>query len=90
MATAPRLSLNQAAIHIGRKRSHVRQLIEAGLLKAYRVGGSEETPWLEVEAAELDRVYAEASVYVPKAKRQPRRRRDSTCPSTLDPVASRV
>lgn len=74
MATAAadergRQPLPKAAKAIGKSRTYVRGLVNDGKLTAYKVGGTPERPWLEVDVAELRAVHDEESRYVPPGQR---------------------
>ena len=85
-----RLSLGKAAKAIGKSRSYVRALIESGKLTAYKVGGSEDRPWLEVYQDELRTVHDAECIYVPKALRKKRQARRVYKSYELDPLADRL
>ena len=63
-----RLSIERAAKVVGKSRRYLRKLVDDGKVRnVWKVGGSDEHPWLEVDVVELQRVIDEESVYVPPA-----------------------
>lgn len=74
MTTTNRISIGGGAKLVHKSRRYLRDLIDAGKLRAWQVGGSEEEPWLEVDPGELKRVVEQEQVYQPKGITPPRRR----------------
>jgi hypothetical protein len=83
-----RLPIRKAARLMGWGVSRVRRLVDTGKLIAYKVGGNDEAPRLQVDVDELERVIRRESVYVPPGLPERRRRRRIDV-SELDPVVFR-
>lgn len=85
-----RLSIREAAKVVHCRRSRVKQLIEEGKVTAWRVGGTEKKPRLNVDVEELRRVVDRENLYVPTGFTRSdvvKRRRSSSLSSSLDPTA---
>lgn len=80
-----RLSIRPAAKAVGRSRTYVMDLINRGKLTAYKIGGTDDHPWLEVDMAELREAIKEDSVFVPKSLRSSRGPRKLRSASQLHP-----
>lgn len=85
-----RLAIYKAAKAIHRSPAYVMDLVNAGLLKAYRRGGPVDRPWLAVDLSELLAVIDRETLYVPPAlegRRLPRPRVDK---NALHPLAAAI
>lgn len=74
---AGRMAITKAAAAIHRSPGYVMDMVNAGLVKAYRIGGSLNRPWLAVDLSELLAAIDRESLYVPPPlkMRRPMRRR---------------
>lgn len=78
-----RITLGAAAKLVSKSRKYIHELIADKRLKAWKVGGSKGSPWLQVDALELRRVVDADQVYQPPAittpssprRHQPKRQR---------------
>jgi excisionase family DNA binding protein len=66
-----RISVRAAGKLVGVSRSRVREWIEQGKLAAYRTGGSDDAPHLEVDVKQLHAVADRETLYLPKAMQDP-------------------
>ena len=85
-----RMAIYKAAKAIHRSPAFVMDLVNAGLLKAYRRGGPVDRPWLAVDLSELLAVVNRETLYVPPAlegRRAPRPRVDR---NALHPLAAAI
>jgi len=74
---ANRIAIYKAAAAIHRSPAYINSMINEGLIKAYRIGGSVNKPWLVVDLSELLAVMDRETLYVPPAqigRRAPRPR----------------
>ena len=82
------MAVYKAAAAIHRSPAFVMNLVNIGLLRAYRKGGPVNRPWLAVNLSELLAVVDRETLYVPPAlvgRKMPRPRVDRTA---LHPVAA--
>lgn len=87
-AVEDRVAVHKAARVVHRSPAFVMSFINSGLLKAYRLGGPVNRPWLAVNLSELLAVIDRETLYVPPAlvgRRLPRPRVDKTA---LHPLAA--
>jgi hypothetical protein len=68
-----RLSIEKAARRIGRRCEVVMQWILSRKLQAFRVGGSDEHPRLQVDSDQLQKVKDQEEAWVPPAAPPPKR-----------------
>jgi excisionase family DNA binding protein len=61
------VTLMEAARAIGKRKTYLRQLIDAGQLPAYQVGGTAKNPWLRVDLEQAKAAVLAAMRYVPPA-----------------------
>lgn len=83
-----RLAVYKAAAAVHRSPAFVMDLINRGLLKAYRRGGPINKPWLTVDLTELLAVMDQETLYVPPAASTPRPRRLKAETEKLHPLAA--
>jgi hypothetical protein len=84
-----RASIKAAARAIGKKPAFVRKLVDEGRIVAYRVGGSDAAPRLQVILADLEAYIRRDCVYVPPGLRK--RHRQQTAgrdPTTFHPLVA--
>jgi hypothetical protein len=82
------MAVYQAAAAIHRSPAFVMDLVNSGLLRAFRIGGPVNRPWLAVNLSELLAVVDRETLYVPPAmvgRRMPRPRVNK---SALHPLAA--
>lgn len=85
------IPIRQAAREVGRRRQYVRDLIDGGFLTAYRRGGSDDEPRLEVYLSDLHAAIQRHDRYVPKSKAAPKRPvKSNRRNGTLHPAAMRM
>lgn len=84
-----RKSIRKAAKECGTGRANVLRLIRERKIDAYRVGGSDDEPWLEVYVDELRAALDHEQAYVPPGARKRTRQRVYQT-SALDPAARRL
>ncbi|MCL2647215.1 MAG: hypothetical protein FWD61_09445 [Phycisphaerales bacterium] len=89
MKTANRKPIGVAAKAIGRGRNYVHDLIRRGKLAAYKVGGSDKAPWLEVDISELREASDKDSRWIPpQAKQQEPTKRRAKKKVKLHPIVA--
>lgn len=74
------VSLKAAAKHVGKRRAYIKALVDAEKLKAFRIGGTAESPLLGVRLDEAESVVALEMQYQPPGR--PRRRAARPDPTT--------
>lgn len=78
-----RLSIGKAAKTVGVGREKVRRWVDAGKITAFRVGGTEAEPWLELDVEQLRKVKDQETVWIPPKLRESHRRRKLAVSSKL-------
>lgn len=91
------IPIRDCAIAVGKRREKLRELVEAGKVRAIRDGGTDHAPRLRVDPDEVRAALAEESLYIPKAIRKNAssaasfsaacRRRRASHSGTLHPAA---
>lgn len=81
-----RASIKSAARAIGKKPAFVRKLVDEGIIVAYRVGGSDAVPRLQVELADVEAYIRKECVYVPPTLRKRHRAKSTRDPVKFDPA----
>jgi excisionase family DNA binding protein len=85
--TTPLVTVRKAAKLVRRGRNHVRQLIEAGEVKAFRFGGTDKRPRLRVNPADVQSAIERNYEYRPKSETKRRSRRSNLPEVEIDPAA---
>jgi hypothetical protein len=80
-----RLSIRKAAKAINRSREYVYDLIRTKKLIAYKIGGTDDHPWLVVDLEELQAAERADSIWTPPDAKGKRRSRKPDV-AVLDPA----